>query len=81
MAKWLSSAGLDPSRLIDTTDIEFDQMQLPIDSIKHLESLDEACATELTQQDRERLLSIPVEVGSEAKDDQTALTYILGNYF
>ena len=78
VARWLSSAGVNPTRLIDTTDIEFDQLQLSIDSLKVAGSLDEAKAVELLQQDSKTLLSVSVEIGSEAKADQTALTIILG---
>lgn len=78
VAKWLSSAGVDPTRLIDTTDIEFDQLQLSIDSLKLAGSLDEAKAVELLQQDSKTLLSVSVEMGSEAKTEQTALANVLG---
>lgn len=54
-------------------------MQHSIDSMNQTGSLDEACAAELTQQDRDGLLCMSVEVGNEAKDDQTALSYVLGN--
>ncbi|XP_051155116.1 rab3 GTPase-activating protein non-catalytic subunit [Leptopilina boulardi] len=77
VAKWLSSAGLDPTRLIDTTDIEFEHIHSIKDSMQRIDSLDEACAVELKQQDRDKLLSLAVEVGSEAKDDQTALSYVI----
>ncbi|OXU28898.1 hypothetical protein TSAR_008176 [Trichomalopsis sarcophagae] len=77
VAKWLSSAGVDPTRLIDTTDIEFDQLQLSIDSLKLAGSLDEAKAVELLQQDSKALLSVSVEIGSEAKTEQTALANVL----
>lgn len=80
VAKWLSSAGIDPARLIDTTDIEFDQLQLSIDSLKLVGSLDEAKAVELLQQDSKALLSVSVEIGSEAKTEQTALANVLGMY-
>lgn len=77
VAKWLSAAGLDPTRLIDTTDIEFEHIQYSKDFMQRIGSLDEACAVELTRQDRDKLLSLAVEVGSEAKDDQTALSYVI----
>lgn len=77
VAKWLSSAGLDPTRLIDTTDIEFEQIQTTKDSMQRIGSLDEACAVELTKQDRDNLLTLAVEIGSEAKDDQSALSYVI----
>lgn len=78
VAKWLSSTGLDPARLIDTTDVEFDQMQLSVDSLRMVGSLDEAAAMELSQQDQMRLLSVSVEIGNEAKADTTAQNQILG---
>ncbi|XP_015586731.1 rab3 GTPase-activating protein non-catalytic subunit isoform X2 [Cephus cinctus] len=77
VAKWLASAGLDPARLIDTTDVEFDHMELSIDSLKMAGSLDEAAASELSQQDQMKLLSVSVEIGSEAKADTTAQAFIL----
>lgn len=77
VARWLSSTGLDPARLIDTTDVEFDQMELSVDSLKMAGSLDEAAAMELSQQEKMRLLSVSVEIGSEAKADLTAQNYIL----
>ncbi|XP_012253512.2 rab3 GTPase-activating protein non-catalytic subunit isoform X2 [Athalia rosae] len=77
VAKWLSTTGLDPARLIDTTDVEFDQMQLSMDSLKMVGSLDEAAATELSQQEQLKLLSVSVEVGSEAEADSTAQAIII----
>lgn len=78
VAKWLRSSGIDPARLIDTTDIEFDQMQLSEDSLKFSGSLEEARAVEKSQ-DPKALLSIPIEIGDEAKTEQTAMAIILGS--
>lgn len=65
--------------MIDTTDIEFDQVQLSIDSLKFDGSLEEAKAVEKLQEDPKTLLSIPIEIGSEAKTEQTTLAIVLGD--
>ena len=67
-------------QLIDTTDIEFDRLQLSIDSLKFAGSLDEAKAVDVLQQDSQALLSLSIEIGSEAKTDQTASASVLGIY-
>ncbi|EZA61233.1 Rab3 GTPase-activating protein non-catalytic subunit [Ooceraea biroi] len=77
VAKWLSTTGIDPARLIDTTDVEFDQLQLSVDSLQLAEALDEATAVQVPQQEREKLLSLSVEIGDEAKASTTAEAYIL----
>ncbi|XP_072760669.1 rab3 GTPase-activating protein non-catalytic subunit isoform X2 [Anoplolepis gracilipes] len=77
VAKWLSTTGIDPTRLIDTTDVEFDQLQLSIDSLQLTDTLDEATAIEVPQQEQQKLLSLSVEIGDEAKTDMTAEAYIL----
>lgn len=79
VAKWLGSAGVDPIRLVDTADIEFDQLLLPIESMKVTGSLDEEKAVALEQEDSKALLSVSVEIGSEAKTEQTALSNVLGS--
>ncbi|XP_014218423.1 rab3 GTPase-activating protein regulatory subunit isoform X2 [Copidosoma floridanum] len=75
VAKWLSSSGVDPARLIDTTDIEFDQLQLSTDSSK-AQSLIEAKAVESIQ-DTKAVLAVSIEVGTEAKTDQSAVATVL----
>lgn len=78
VAKWLSTTGIDPARLIDTTDVEFDQLQLSIDPLQMTDALDEATAIEVPQQEQSKLLSLSVEIGDEAKTNMTAEAYILG---
>lgn len=78
VAKWLSTTGIDPARLIDTTDVEFDQLQLSIDPLQMTDALDEATAIEVSQQEQPKLLSLSVEIGDEAKTNMTAEAYILG---
>ncbi|KAL7296960.1 hypothetical protein TKK_0009400 [Trichogramma kaykai] len=77
VAKWLISTGVDPAHLIDTTDIEFDQVQLSVDTIQYAVSLDEAKALEVSQQNAKSLLTLSVEVGSEAKPEQTSMASVL----
>ncbi|XP_014472926.1 PREDICTED: rab3 GTPase-activating protein non-catalytic subunit isoform X1 [Dinoponera quadriceps] len=79
VAKWLSTTGIDPARLIDTTDIEFDQLQLSMDSLQLNDALDEASAIDVPQQEQTKLLSLSVEIGDEAKVDSTAEACILDN--
>ena len=79
VAKWLSCAGLDPTRLVDTTDIEFEKYPIPSPFLNNSGPLDEASAEEETQEERDGSMS--VEVGNEAQDDQTASSYVLGNSF
>lgn len=78
VGKWLSTTGIDPARLIDTTDVEFDQLQLSVDSLQLTDALDEASAIEVPQQEQPKLLSLSVEIGDEAKTDTTVEACILG---
>lgn len=78
MAKWLSTTGIDPACLIDTTDVEFDQLHLSMDSLQLADALDEASAVDVPQQERAKLLSLSVEIGDEAKVDTTVEACILG---
>lgn len=79
VAKWLSTTGIDPARLIDTTDVEFDQLQ-SVDSVqlKSDDTLSEATAVQVPQHERTKLLSLSIEIGDEAKVDTTAEACILG---
>nr|XP_012216087.1 PREDICTED: rab3 GTPase-activating protein non-catalytic subunit isoform X1 [Linepithema humile] len=77
VAKWLSTTGIDPTRLIDTTDVEFDQLQLSVDSLQSNDALDEATSVEVPQQEQTKLLSLSVEIGDEAKVNTTAEACIL----
>lgn len=58
--------------------MEFDQLQLSIDSLQLTDTLDEATAIEVSQQEQPKLLSLSVEIGDEAKTNMTAEAYILG---
>jgi len=78
VAKWLSTTGIDPTRLIDTTDVEFDQLQLSVDSLQSNDALEEATPIEVPQQEQTKLLSLSVEIGDEAKVNTTAEACILG---
>lgn len=78
VAKWLSSAGLHPDRFIDTRDVEFNDMQLSVDSLNATGTLDEASAIDIPKEDRTNLVPMCVEIGSEAKADATAQSYVLG---
>jgi len=76
VAKWLSTTGINPAQLIDTTDVEFDQSQSSVDSLQSM--LDEAAAVEISRQEEAKLLSLSIEIGEEAKANTTAEAYILG---
>ncbi|XP_043278054.1 rab3 GTPase-activating protein non-catalytic subunit isoform X2 [Venturia canescens] len=77
VAKWLSAAAVDPARLIDTRDVEFDQMQNSVDSLQATGTLDEAAAVDIPKDEELNLLKVSVEIGSEANTDTTAQTHIL----
>ena len=76
VAKWLSSSGIDPARLIDTRDTEFNQIQLPTDAMNLSGTLeDTAAAIDIP---KEELLTVSVDVGSEANPDTSAQAQVLG---
>lgn len=77
VARWLSSTGIDPAEIVDTKDIEFEQTQVSLNPEKSVDSLEEACNVDVSSQDQEKLLSLSVELGSEAKTDTSAKTDIL----
>lgn len=81
VAKWLSTTGVDPTRLIDTTDVEFDQLQLSVNSLQSNDALEEATEVEVPQQEHTKLLSLSVEIGDEAKVNTTAEACILGKIY
>lgn len=81
VAKWLSTTGIDPARLIDTTDVEFDQLQLSVDSLQLTDTLSEATAVEVPRQERTKLLSLSVEIGDEAKVNTTTEACVLGKTY
>ncbi|EGI58384.1 Rab3 GTPase-activating protein non-catalytic subunit [Acromyrmex echinatior] len=78
VAKWLSTTGIDPARLIDTTDVEFDQLQLSVDSLQFTDT-NEATAVQVSQQERSKLVSLSIEIGDEAKINTTTEACILDN--
>jgi len=65
VAKWLSTTGIDPARLIDTTDVEFDQLQLSVDSLQQFTDTNEATAVQVSQ--RSKLVSIEIEAKINAE--------------
>lgn len=78
VAKWLSTTGIDPVRLIDTTDVEFDQLQLSVDSLQQFTDTNEATAVQVSQQEQTKLVSLSIEIGDEAKINTTTEACILG---
>lgn len=83
VAKWLGATGIDPARLIDATDVEFDRSRLSVDSVRSAadDALGEATAVEVPRHERTKLLSLSVEIGNEAKVDTTAEACILGKTY
>ncbi|XP_071637599.1 rab3 GTPase-activating protein non-catalytic subunit isoform X3 [Temnothorax longispinosus] len=83
VAKWLATTGVDPARLIDTTDVEFDQlMHVSMVESTHVtadDTLNEATAVQVPRHERTKLLSLSVERGDEAKVDATAEACVLDN--
>ncbi|KYQ51818.1 Rab3 GTPase-activating protein non-catalytic subunit [Trachymyrmex zeteki] len=77
VAKWLSTTGIDPVRLIDTTDVEFDQLQLSVDSLQQFTDTNEATAVQVSQQEQTKLVSLSIEIGDEAKINTTTEACIL----
>lgn len=79
VTKWLSTTGIDPARLIDTTDVEFDQLQLSVDnSLQLSDTLSKATAVRIPRQERTKLVSLSIEIEDEAKVNATAEACILG---
>jgi len=82
VAKWLSTTGIDPARLIDTTDVEFDELQLSVQSLQVTHMLSQATAVEVPQeQERTKLLFLSIEIGDEAKVNTTTEACILGRAY
>jgi len=83
VAKWLATTGIDPARLIDTTDIEFDELQLSVPSLQLTHMLSEATDVEVSrEQERRKLLFLSIEIGDEAKVNTTTEACVLGKpYF
>ncbi|XP_011867748.1 PREDICTED: rab3 GTPase-activating protein non-catalytic subunit isoform X2 [Vollenhovia emeryi] len=79
VAKWLGTTGIDPGQLIDTSDVEFDQLQLSVDSVQLTadDTLSEATPVQVPRHERTKLLSLSVEIGNEAKVDTTAEARII----
>jgi len=72
----LSTTGINPAQLIDTTDVEFEQSESSVDPLQIM--LDEAAAVEIARQEEAKLLSLSIEIGEEAQANTTAEAYILG---
>lgn len=83
VTKWLGTTGVDPARLIDTTDVEFDRLRLSANSVQLTadDTLSEATAIEVPRDEQTKLLSLSVEIGNEAKVDTTAETCVLGKTY
>ncbi|KYN19865.1 Rab3 GTPase-activating protein non-catalytic subunit [Trachymyrmex cornetzi] len=77
VAKWLGTTGIDPARLIDTTDVEFDQLQLSVDSLQQFTDTNEATTVQVSEQERSKLVSLSIEIGDEAKINTTTEACIL----
>ncbi|KAL0113487.1 hypothetical protein PUN28_012561 [Cardiocondyla obscurior] len=66
VAKWLGTTGIDPARLIDTTDVEFDQPQsMNFVQLSADDTLSEETAVDVSEQEQLKLLSLSVEIGDE----------------
>ncbi|XP_014294842.1 rab3 GTPase-activating protein non-catalytic subunit [Microplitis demolitor] len=72
VAKWLSTSGVDPSRLIDTSDVEFDS-GFQVDAADTQEAKEQP----LTKEEAVSLINQSVEIGNEARADSSSLAQIL----
>ncbi|XP_071862105.1 rab3 GTPase activating protein isoform X1 [Bombus fervidus] len=78
VAKWITSTGIDPSQLVDTTDTEFDHTRSTNDSLEVLNSSDEVCnVDDVSQPNVEKPLSESLDTESEEKDITNANKCIL----
>ncbi|XP_024223748.1 rab3 GTPase-activating protein non-catalytic subunit isoform X2 [Bombus impatiens] len=78
VAKWITSTGIDPSQLVDTTDTEFDHARPTNDSLEVLNSSDEICnVDDVSQSNVEKPLSESLDTESEEKDSTNANICIL----
>ncbi|XP_050481313.1 rab3 GTPase-activating protein non-catalytic subunit isoform X3 [Bombus huntii] len=78
VAKWITSTGIDPSQLVDTTDTEFDHARPTNDSLEVLNSSDEICnVDDVLQSNVEKPLSESLDTESEEKDSTNANICIL----
>ncbi|XP_060821986.1 rab3 GTPase-activating protein non-catalytic subunit isoform X1 [Bombus pascuorum] len=78
VAKWITSTGIDPSQLVDTTDTEFDHTRPTNDSLEVLNSSDEVCNVgDVSQSNVEKPLSESLDTESEEKDTTNANKCIL----
>ncbi|XP_068975315.1 rab3 GTPase-activating protein non-catalytic subunit isoform X2 [Bombus flavifrons] len=78
VAKWITSTGIDPSQLVDTTDTEFDHTRPTNDSSEVLNSSDEICnVDDVSQSNVEKPLSESLDTESEEKDSTNANICIL----
>lgn len=79
IAKWIASTGIDPSKLIDTSDTEFDHMQTKNDFLEVSNSSDEICNVDnVSQFDLEKPISISSDIKNEDKDNINSTVCILG---
>ncbi|XP_076636420.1 rab3 GTPase activating protein isoform X2 [Colletes latitarsis] len=78
VAKWIASTGIDPSQLVDATDIEFNQTQLTNDSLEITNFLDEASnVSDDSQQDSIKFSTIYNEFKNESEGNTVASKCIL----
>ncbi|XP_054006730.1 rab3 GTPase-activating protein non-catalytic subunit [Hylaeus anthracinus] len=78
VAKWISSTGIDPTILVDTADIEFNQMQLTNDSSEVINSLDkDSNVDDASQQDPTIYSTTSNEIDNKAKEETSASICIL----
>ncbi|XP_033310060.1 rab3 GTPase-activating protein non-catalytic subunit isoform X2 [Bombus bifarius] len=78
VAKWITSTGIDPSQLVDTTDTEFDHARPTNDSLEVLNSSDEICnVDDVLQSNVEKHLLESLDTESEEKDSTNANICIL----
>ncbi|XP_043526557.1 rab3 GTPase-activating protein non-catalytic subunit isoform X1 [Frieseomelitta varia] len=73
VAKWITSTGIDPSQLIDTTDTEFDHIRSTSDSLEIANSSDEICnVDDISQPNLEKPFSETLVTKNEDKDSTNA---------
>ena len=74
VARWLSCAGVDPLRLVDLSDVEFDNVE------QQVQTSDENNIKKTSSVDIKEGLKLEVEQGSEVTPANEHETEILGMY-
>ncbi|OAD61467.1 Rab3 GTPase-activating protein non-catalytic subunit [Eufriesea mexicana] len=80
VAKWIASAGIDPSQLVDTTDIEFDHIQSTSDSLEIINFLNKPKYVEDAPEyhsEKSEIVPESLDTKSEDKDSTNVTTCIL----